>query len=166
MAIGEFFVYKRPNAAQDYDSFEKSYKGSARGYTSLTSAAPATTAGLPLRAGAGTYPQFTSGDEFQDIVQTSGQIKKIGDKYGVLITDMKAGSDAEWAISGLFSLRLEAGATVTIGGDAYIDPATMRVHHDSTGREYLGIFQGAPETNPLARPAGDYANVFINQTEL
>lgn len=166
MAIGQFLVYRRPNSAQEYDSFEKSYKGDAWGYQSLTSAAPATTAGLPLRAGAGTYPEFSSGDEFADNVQASGQIKKIGDKYGVLITDTKSGDEAEWAISGLFSLRLESGATATVGADAYIDPATMRVHHTSTNREYLGVFQSVAETDPISRPAGDYANVYINQTEL
>ena len=166
MAIAQTFIYSRPNAANGFDSFEKSYKGAGGGYRTITAACAATTAGLPLRAGAATYPQYTSGDEFQDIVQCSGQVKKIGDTWGVQIVDMVAGGDCAFAISGLFSMRLDASATAAVGVDAYIIPATGRVTHDATSNEYLGKFGGAEEANPLGRPAGDYCLVHLNQTEL
>jgi len=166
MAIAQTFIYARPNAAQLYDSFEKSYKGAINGYASITSTAAATTAGLPLRAGSATYPQYTSPDQYQDVVQCSGQVKKIGDTWGIQIVDMVAGGECAFAISGLFSMRLDGSATAAVGVDAYIIAATGRVTHDSSGNEYIGKFFGAEEANPAGRPAGDYCLVNLNQTEL
>jgi predicted RecA/RadA family phage recombinase len=166
MAIAQTLIYKRPNAAQSYDSFEKSYKGAAGQYTAINGAAYATNAGLPLRAGAGTYPEFTSADEFATVVQCSGSIKKFGDTYGIQIVDMVSAGECEFATSGKFSLRLDGSASVTVGADAYIITATMRVTHDASGNEYIGKFTSLAETNPAGRPAGNYATVQLNQTEL
>jgi len=79
---------------------------------------------------------------------------------------MIAGNECAFAISGLFSMRLDASATAAVGVDAYIIPATGRVTHDATSNDYLGKFFGAEETNPAGRPAGDYCLVNINQTQL
>ena len=98
-------------------------------------------------------------------VVCAGTIQKIGDTYGVLITDSPAASTAAFATRGRFRVLLNSGATAAVGADAYIDPANMEVSETATAREYLGKFTSVNEVNPEGGPAGTYAIVSINQTE-
>lgn len=98
-------------------------------------------------------------------VVCAGTIQKIGDRYGVMMTDAPVGETASFATRGRFRALLASGASVTVGTDAYILASSMEVSHDSTGREYIGYFVEAAETNPDGGPAGTYAIVQLSQNE-
>jgi predicted RecA/RadA family phage recombinase len=164
MAIAESFIYRRPNPAQAFDSFEKCAKD-VEDSQYITMTVPAANACLPLTIAA-ERQQFTSADIFGDTVVCSGTLVKKGDSWGVLRADSKVSTDTGYAITGKFSLLCTAGATVTAGIDIYVVVATAKLTETAGGgADYLGKVIEV-EVNPIGRPAGTYAIVWINQTEL
>lgn len=164
MAIAEQFIYRRPNAAQAFDSFEKAAKD-VEDSQYIIATAPAANACLPLTI-AGVRQEFTSADIFADTIVCSGTLLKKGDTWGVLRSDSKISTDVAYAITGKFSLLCTAGATVSVGIDIYVVAATGKLTETSgAGADYLGKVTEV-EVNPIGRPAGTYATVWINQTEL
>jgi predicted RecA/RadA family phage recombinase len=164
MAASEFFIFTRPNSAQAFDSFEKAYKGGSDGYRTIEMTVPASASALPATI-AGDVQKFTSGDRFADDCVCSGTLLKTGDTWGVLRHDAKAGDTAAYVIDGVFSLLCTSGATVSAGIDLYIITATAKLSESASSATFIGKCLGV-EVNPIGRPAGTYAIVKINQTEL
>ena len=164
MAIAENFIYRRPNAAQAFDSFEKCAKD-VEDAMYVTMTVPAANACLPLTI-AGDRQQYTSADIFGDTVVCSGTLVKKGDTWGVLRTDSKVSTDTAYAFTGKFSLLCTAGATVSAGIDIYIVVATGKLTETSgAGADYIGKVVEV-EVDPIGRPAGTYAIVNLNQGQL
>ena len=164
MAASEFFIFQRPNTAQAYDSFEKAYKGGSDGYRTIEMTVPASASALPATI-AGDVQKFTSGDRFGSDCVCSGTLLKTGDTWGVLRHDAIAASTAAYCISGVFSLLCTSGATITAGIDLYVVTATAKLSESNASATFIGKCISV-EVNPIGRPAGTYATVEINQTEL
>ena len=165
MAIAQNFVFQRPNTAQDYDSFEKSYKGGADMPRSVLGTTPALASALPQTIAAAVQ-SYVSADRFADSVICSGTLLKIGDTWGVLMNDAIAATEVAYATNGVFSLLCTAGGTFTKGIDLYVVVATAKLTETAgAGADYLGKCLEV-EVNPVGRPAGTYCILDINQTEL
>ena len=162
--MAETFIYPRPNSAQGFYSANDVMRQMPKRI--LKSATPAAGNALP-QVGA-VVQEFTSADRFAVPCVCGGTIEKIGDSYGWLMKDEQVSTDAAYAIDGEWRCLLEAAAVPAVGVDAYIDPTTMEVTHDSTipGVEYIGKFTSATLTNPVGLPTGDYADVVLLQTQL
>lgn len=159
-----FLIYERPNAAQSYMSFDRTNRGGAE-YLTINGTVPSAGNAIPQLAGS-TVQQFTSADRFGETIVCSGTWLKIGDTWGYLRHDAKSGETAPYVISGRAFVKLDTGLTITAGSDAYMIPASGLVTNSASGNDYLGKFAAAKETNPAGYPAGDFAIVYLNQTEL
>lgn len=155
--MAEFFVPNRTNTAQAFTSFEKCYK---RGkYEVIEATTPAAGAAIPQTGGAAVQ-EYASADVFATDMVCSGTLLKIGDLYGVLMTDAPVSTSAPYAYKGIFQLRLTAGVSPSVGADAYIVDATGLLHDTAAGgRTWVGKFVSTATTDPLGQPAGDYALV-------
>lgn len=164
MAASESFVYLRPNAAQDFMSFDRTNRGGID-YQTLEGTVPAAGAAIPQLAGA-VVQEFTSADRFAETIVCSGTWLKIGETWGYLRRDAKAGTTAAYVFTGKVFVKLNAGLTIAAGEDAFIIAATGLFTNSSAGNEFVGKFLAAKETNPAGYPAGDFALIHLSQTQL
>lgn len=156
-------MYPRPNGKSTlYNSMAINGNRTTEMLKTVEATVAAVGAALPQLSSV--VQEYKTADRFQEDVVCAGTIQKIGDSYGVLMNDTKAGESGLFAISGRWLCQLEGSATVTVGGDVYIASSDMLVSHDATSREYLGSFHKAA-TNPNGLEAGSFAWVNFNQTE-
>lgn len=161
--MAETFIYPRPNSAQGFYSANDVMRQMPKRILKF----PTPVAGNALPQVGAVVQEFTSADRFAVPCVCGGTILQIGDSFGWLMKDEQVNTDAAYAIDGEWRCLLEAGATPTVGADAYISVTTLEVTDASgAGYEYIGKFTSATLTNPVGLPTGDYADVVLLQTQL
>lgn len=71
--------------------------------------------------------------------RTSGQGALVGSIFGVATTDVSSGSNAEFAVKGVFTLP-KAAVTITQGEAAYWDDTNKVVTDVDTSNTHIGTF--------------------------